>query len=283
MIHGRDEADIALFRQPWKRLLSRRGKRKYRNAAPVETGRPLARRIQDQVVHSLDGWKVYFRQPILPSSLTFVILFFNVALSPGGLITAFLTAKGLDGTAMALFRGGCATMGFVGTWVGRRLIRRFGLMHAGTRALAIQGIFLFIATLTYAAFLSGPLTAVVSAGPSIGGVPLTLVAFSVAVVCSRVGMWSYDMVNAQMFQQTVSQREVASASSAEMALCNFSELIMQGLAAYVFTLQTYSTLIYISFSAVAVANMVFGGWVRRVHRDADEDEGPAVITVAAAA
>lgn len=36
---------------------------------------------------------------------------------------------------------------------------------------------------------------------------------------SRIGVWSYDMVNSQLFQQTVAPREIASASSAEMALC----------------------------------------------------------------
>jgi iron-regulated transporter 1 len=41
----------------------------------------------------------------------------------------------------------------------------------------------------------------------------------VLVVMSRIGVWSYDMVNSQLFQQTVSPREIASASSAEMALC----------------------------------------------------------------
>lgn len=38
---------------------------------------------------------------------------------------------------------------------------------------------------------------------------------------SRIGVWSYDMVNSQLFQQTVAPREIASASSAEMALCRW--------------------------------------------------------------
>lgn len=70
---------------------------------------PLLTRLQQQVAHALDGWRSYFAQPILPSSLTCVLLFFNVVLSPGGLITAFLTSRGFDGNAMAAFRGGCAS------------------------------------------------------------------------------------------------------------------------------------------------------------------------------
>ncbi len=53
------------------------------------------------------------------------------------------------------------------------------------------------------------------------GIPLPVVAFAALVVLSRCGVWSYEMVNAQLFQQTVSQREMSSASSAEMALCRW--------------------------------------------------------------
>ena len=71
-------------------------------------------RVRQGAARFVDSWRrssfaSYFRQPILPSSLTFVLLFFNVVLSPGGLITALLTQWGFDGQAMAVFRGGCAS------------------------------------------------------------------------------------------------------------------------------------------------------------------------------
>lgn len=50
------------------------------------------------------GWRAYFRQPFLPASLAYVIIFFNAVLSPGGLMTAFLTSRGLSGMAAAAFR-----------------------------------------------------------------------------------------------------------------------------------------------------------------------------------
>ncbi|KAG7670516.1 putative Solute carrier family 40 member 2, chloroplastic [Nannochloris sp. 'desiccata'] len=288
MVHGRDEAEVAMFKPiSWKRLL---GKKKTttqnentdRDSLENETIHnanitkssfaskkvSLLRRFKNQSMHAVDGWRAYFRQPILFSSLTFVLLFFNVALSPGGLITAFLTAKGLDGKGMAIFRGGCAVMGFTGTWVGRRLIQRFGLLGAGRRALLIQAVFLGVATLAYTAFLSAPViadgaSAIVATPASIG-----LIVFSCAVVLSRVGMWSFDMVNAQLFQQNVSQREVASASAAEMALCSFSELLMLGLAAYVIGPASFKSLIYISFAAVIGGNVLFTWWGTKKEKEA---------------
>ena len=277
MVHGREDVDTAMFRPPWKRLLKRHDGANDARLYPEH----YIQRARTNLARSLDGWKTYFRQPILPSSLTFVLLFFNVALSPGGLITAFLTAKGLDGTGMAIFRGGCAVMGFLGTWVGRQLIQQYGLLGAGKRALGVQCCFLGVATLIYSLTLSQSLpgSSIELANGLFGKASMGLIAFSAAVVASRVGMWSYDMVNAQLFQQNVSQRQVASASAAEMALCSSSELIMLGLAAYVITPDSFSALIFGSFGAVIAANMLFNWWVSRV-RGGDE-ELSAALTAAA--
>lgn len=40
------------------------------------------------------GWFEYIRQPVLPASIAYVLLYFNVVLTPGGLMTAFLTQQG---------------------------------------------------------------------------------------------------------------------------------------------------------------------------------------------
>lgn len=40
------------------------------------------------------GWFEYIQQPVLPASLAYVLLYFNVALAPSGLMTAFLTHHG---------------------------------------------------------------------------------------------------------------------------------------------------------------------------------------------
>jgi hypothetical protein len=280
MVHGRDETDIAMFKPSWKRLLG-----KHRGLDDVKPPRqPFLVALRTQLSHALDGWRSYFRQPILPSSLTFVLLFFNVALSPGGLITAFLTAKGLDGTGMAVFRGGCAVMGFTGTWLGRRLIQWNGLLQAGQQALYIQCGCLAVATAAYALFLSAPVSAQV--GAAAVAAPVGLAIFSAAVVLSRVGMWSFDMVNAQLYQQYVSQREVATTSTTEMALCSFSELMMLGLAAYVLGPTDFRSLIYISFGAVLAASTLFGSWARGstlLTSDSEAEEGGGGVLAAAAA
>lgn len=282
MLHGRSEPGAGWARLPtWRALLENARLRKVHAAEAAARRAPLLQRARVQLAHSLDGWRSYFRQPILPSSLTFVLLFFNVVLSPGGLITAFLTLWGMDSNAMAIFRGGCATCGFLGTLVGKRLIQTLGLLRAGAAALTIQATLLAGATALYSSFLSGPAELGPSGGllalgaaagpgwPTVGGVALPVVAFAALVVMSRIGVWSYDMVNSQLFQQTVAPREIASASSAEMALCSFSELLMLGIAALSADPASFPLLVYASFGAVLAANVLFRAWARRAQPQVD--------------
>lgn len=280
MLHGRSEVGAQWARLPsWRAFLENARLRKV-HAAEAEARRaPLLTRARQQLAHSMDGWKAYFRQPILPSSLTFVLLFFNVVMAPGGLITAFLTLWGFDGNAMAIFRGGCATCGFVGTLVGKRLIQSLGLLRAGGTALAIHATLLCCATGLYYCFLSGPPELGPGSGglalesasgwPMLGGVALPVVAFATLVVMSRIGVWSFDMVNSQLFQQTVAPREMASASSAEMALCSFSELLMLGTAALSADPASFTLLVYTSLAAILAANLLFRWWARRAQPAVD--------------
>lgn len=47
------------------------------------------------------GWKEYIQQPVLPASLACVLLYFNVVLTPGSLMTAFLTQRGTSQTFLS--------------------------------------------------------------------------------------------------------------------------------------------------------------------------------------
>jgi len=188
----------------------------------------------------------------------------NVALSPGGLTTAFLTSKGLDGSALAIFRGSCAVMGYIGTWYGKHLIEKHGLLKAGNHALFLLLASLGISFLMYTLFLSQGSS--IHSLVYIGGVSVPVVVFSLGIVFSRIGLWSFDMVNAQLFQQNVDETEAAATSSTEMALCMFVELFMLGLAAYVLLEDSFHVLVNASIGAVILGSVVFNTWSRDCQR-----------------
>lgn len=167
-------------------------------------------------------------------------------------------------------------MGFTGTAVGRWLIRNYGLLEAGKKALLIQFSCLLAATIVYFTSLSGEIVIENKMLSGFGHFSTPVVIFSAAVVVSRIGMWSFDMVNAQLFQQTVNQREVAAASAAEIALCNTNELLMLGAAAYLISPSSYFLLVAVSIAAVFGANVLFRNWTRRIEENGDEDFVPTI-------
>uniref|UniRef100_J3M3P1 Beta-carotene isomerase D27-like C-terminal domain-containing protein n=1 Tax=Oryza brachyantha TaxID=4533 RepID=J3M3P1_ORYBR len=58
-----------------------------RNAAPTFS-------VEKTVETVRQGWSEYVRQPVLPASLAYVLVCFNVALAPGALMTTFLIHQG---------------------------------------------------------------------------------------------------------------------------------------------------------------------------------------------
>ncbi|KAK9862390.1 hypothetical protein WJX84_002421 [Apatococcus fuscideae] len=203
-------------------------------------------------------WRAYFSQPVLPASLALIMLYFNAVLSPGGLMTAFLSSLGLPGTAAASFRGACAIMGFVGTAAGRTAIARLGLLQAGMLATSLQASLLFGAWVVYKSFLAGG--SIQSASGMAGmlsasalGVPLCVWLFCGLIVLSRIAFWTFDMVDAQILQTAVAAKEAASISSTEVSLCCFSEVIMLGIAIMADDPSTFGNLVTLSMGAVKSA------------------------------
>ena len=64
MVHGRQDMPVALFKPQWKQLLphmnpaAATAQQQQQRKAPQK---PLWLRIEEQIAHSMDGWKVYFR------------------------------------------------------------------------------------------------------------------------------------------------------------------------------------------------------------------------------
>ncbi|KAL8527827.1 hypothetical protein ACS0TY_005595 [Phlomoides rotata] len=101
------------------------------------------------------GWSEYIQQPVLPASLAYVLLYFNVVLAPGGLMTAFLTQRGLNPTIIGGFSGLCALMGVAATFVSTKMVERLGILKAGAAGLIFQASLLTVAVAVY---MSGSLS-----------------------------------------------------------------------------------------------------------------------------
>lgn len=193
------------------------------------------------------GWLQYLMQPILPASIAYVLLSFNAVLAPSGLMTAFLTQRGLNPAMIGSYRGSCAVMGFLATFLGSGLIGKFGTIKAGALSLTYQAVLLSLAVLLY------------SVGPMEKQTALFL--FLTFVVLSRLGHWAYDMVIAQIFQTSVPQSKANVVSSAEMSLASFAELLMLMVAIVANDVSHFGTLACLSMVAVVGAACLYWTWL----------------------
>jgi len=215
------------------------------------------RRSEKRFSTTINAWKEYFfKNPMLPSSIVIVLLYFNVALSPGGILTAFLTLKGMNGSSLAFFRGSCALMGFAGSYSGKIFIRNFGLLKSGRYALA--GL---VATLgcSVAIFFSSLNN--LDAGDKNS---FYLLIFAAGIVLSRIGLWIFDMVNTQLFQQYADGSRPSGIASTEMALCSLSEIFMLGVAAFLSVPidSFFVLLVGSSYGAIILGALIFFLWSR---------------------
>jgi hypothetical protein len=150
----------------------------------------------------------FLDNPMLFSSLVVVLMYFNVALSPGGILSAYLIHRDISGTGLAMFRGACALMGFLGSIVGKALITSRGLLSAGRISLTFV-----VATL----------------GLSLLVRIESVFLFAALISASRIGIWAFDNVNAQLFQQGTNSSEQSGLAATEAALCSAAEIMMFGL------------------------------------------------------
>uniref|UniRef100_A0A2N9EPM5 Solute carrier family 40 member n=1 Tax=Fagus sylvatica TaxID=28930 RepID=A0A2N9EPM5_FAGSY len=193
------------------------------------------------------GWKEYIQQPVLPASLAYVLLYFNVVLTPGSLMTAFLTQRGLNPSIIGAFSGLCAFMGVAATFISADLVRRFGILKAGAVGLLFQASLL---TLAVAVYWSGSLT---QQSP--------LLFFLSLIVLSRLGHMSYDVVGAQILQTAIPSSKANIIGTTEVAVASLAESAMLGVAIVGNDASQFGFLAMLSLLSVVGAAGMFCRWL----------------------
>lgn len=192
------------------------------------------------------GWMEYLQQPVLPASLAYVLLYFNV-LMPGGLMTAFLTQRGLNPSIVGGFSGLCAFMGVAATFISANLVRRLGMLKAGAAGLIFQA---FLLTIAVAVYWSGSLSQ-----------QTPLLFFLCLIVLSRLGHMSYDVVGTQILQTGIPSSKANLIGTTEASVASLAELVMLGVAIIANDVSHFGFLAMLSlFSAVGAAWM-FCHWL----------------------
>ncbi|KAH1032124.1 hypothetical protein J1N35_044298 [Gossypium stocksii] len=193
------------------------------------------------------GWREYIQQPVLPASLAYVLLYFNVVLTPGSLMTAFLTQRGLNPSIIGGFSGLCAFMGVAATFISATLVRRFGILKAAAVGLIFQALLLTIAVAIYQ---SGPLA---QRSP--------LLFFLCLIVLSRLGHMSYDIVGAQILQTGIPSSKANLIGTTEISVASLAESLMLGIAIIANDVSHFGFLALLSLLSVVGASWIFCRWL----------------------
>ncbi|KAM7274302.1 hypothetical protein ACFE04_028966 [Oxalis oulophora] len=193
------------------------------------------------------GWKEYIQQPVLPASLAYVLLFFNVVLTPGSLMTAFLTQRGLNPSVIGGFSGLCAFMGVVATFLSAYLVRRLGILKAGAAGLILQASLL---TLAVGVYCSGSLS---QQNP--------ILFFLCLIVLSRLGHMSYDVVGAQILQTGIPSSKANLIGTTEISVASLAECLMLGVVMVANETSHFGFLAVLSLLSVVGAAWMFCRWL----------------------
>ncbi|KAK6915677.1 Ferroportin-1 [Dillenia turbinata] len=193
------------------------------------------------------GWVEYMQQPVLPASLAYVLLYFNVVLAPGGLMTAFLTQRGLNPSIIGGFSGLCAFMGVAATFISASLVKRLGVLKAGAAGLILQASVL---TLAVAVYWSGSLSR-----------QTPLLFFLCLIVLSRLGHMSYDVIGAQILQTGIPASKANLIGITEVSVASLAEFIMLGVAIIANDVSHFGFLAMLSLLSVVGAAWMFCQWL----------------------
>jgi iron-regulated transporter 1 len=209
----------------------------------------------------IDGFGV-FRAMALRSQLVmaaFVLLFFTI-LSPGAMLTAWLKSAHVQAeeSTIAIFRSIIQACGALATLVTPALIRRAGLYDAATSSQAMQTLAVLVAAFFFHQLHLGDGAADAGAGTSGSGDSsarnFRLYYFLGALALSRVGLWSFDLVERQVLQQEVPDQEQQTLLfNFERSLTQAAQLCMLGFCVLFPDPSKFGVLVLLSTAAVCMA------------------------------
>lgn len=193
------------------------------------------------------GWVEYVQQPVLPASLACVLLCFNVVLAPGGLMTAFLTQRGLNPSIIGGFSGLCALMGVAATFLSANMVKRLGILKAGAAGLILQASLL---TLAVAVYWTGSLSQ-----------QMPLMFFLSLIVLSRLGHMSYDVLGAQILQTGIPPSKANLIGTTEVSVASLAESSMLGIVIIANDVSHFGFLAVLSLMSVVGSAFLFCRWL----------------------
>nr|AAU44227.1 hypothetical protein [Oryza sativa Japonica Group] len=208
----------------------------------------IRKTVEEAVATVRNGWSEYMRQPVLPASLAYVFVCFNVALAPGALMTTFLIHQGVRPSVIGAFGGSSGAVGILATFATARLVKELGILKAGAAGLIAQSALLGAAVVVY-------LTGAVSRRAG------ALFAFLGLIVASRAGHMAYSAIGLQVVQTGNPASKAKLIGATEIAVASLAELAMMAVAVVASDASHFGALAALSATAVTAAAGMYCRWL----------------------
>ncbi len=207
----------------------------------------------------IESYKDYMRHATFLPSVSISLLYFTV-LSFGGTMIAYLKSIPSDPSStsmtqpaysdpfIASMRGISVLVGLLATLVAPRTIRAIGLERSGLWAIWSQVLCLIPLILTFFVTLPSPWHGIL---------------FFTSLSASRLGLWSFDLVQQQIMQDQVSPSDRGTISGCETSLKNVFELGSWAVSIVWFRPVEFGVPATISGGAVLCAALLFTFWARK--------------------
>ncbi|KAF3340513.1 solute carrier family 40 member 2 [Carex littledalei] len=226
--------------------------------------------VKDGLMAIKRGWNEYVSLPVLPASVTYVLLCFNTALSPGSLMTTFLTHRaGLNPYMLGVFSGSSALFGILATFVSASLVKRLGIFKIAVYAFIKNHKYIISYMYSRGSWIIIPGFApdnsrfdlLVWTEPMSQGTSLT--SFLALIVLSRWGQMSYSVIGLQIIQTAVHPSKANLIGTTENSIASLAELVMMGVAVLASDVSHFGLLTTLSVCSVVAATGFYCHWLAR--------------------
>ena len=154
---------------------------------------------------SYNAWYTWAAHPMALFSLSYALLYV-ATMCPGALLHARLATDGVSVASLSVFQTGSSLCGLVGTWLAPRLAVAWGSHLAIRRVLGAQLVLLATAALFFVLRWS-------------------YVFFLGLVALSRIALWAFDVMHADMMQSRVERLVAGRISTVQMGICELFALL----------------------------------------------------------
>lgn len=186
--------------------------------------------------------EVYFSQSICWAGFSLALLYLNVALSFGNIMTVYLVWRGVGLEAIGLWRGVASAAGLAGTFVYHIMVQKIGLVDIGMISVTFE--FLCLAVCYGSLFVHNTDEFFI---------------MLIAGVCfSRIGLWVFDISVTQLMQLHIPPPVRGLIGGVQSSLNAFFTVIIYVVGLFISDPENFKIYASVSFAGVTSAAIFYG-------------------------